>query len=313
MELLRPVAARKGVALELEVADLVPVEVVGDSARVRQVVLNLLGNAVKFTQDGEVRVRLGAAATDGGTCVTISVADTGIGIAADRLEAVFENFTQADRDTARRFGGTGLGLAISRKIARGMGGEITVQSVPGTGTTFTATVILGLPKAEDRPDVEERGPEGDSRSIVVDAPAASGRILVVDDNRTNRFVIEKMLADTGYTLDLAVDGPAALSAATAGMPDLVLMDISMPGMDGFEACRRIRGMEAETGRTGARILALTANDARTERLAARDAGMDGFLTKPIRKAALLEAIEAHVEAIGSGPPGDRAPSIEAAE
>ena len=295
VELLRPVACRKGLSLSLEIADGTPRTVVGDAARVRQIVLNLMGNAIKFTDRGEVRVRAGAVPTEGGICLALAVTDTGIGIPLGRQGAVFENFTQADRDTARRFGGTGLGLSISRQIARQMGGDIVVQSAPGEGATFTATVVLSLPDADTLRAFEAAPtPAADAapaEAATVGAEPGPPRILVVDDNRTNRFVIEKMLAGTRYALTLVEDGRAAIDAAAAQPPQLILMDLSMPGMDGFETCRAIRRDEDGRDAPPARILALSANGARSERRAARQAGMDGFLTKPVRKAGLIEAIE----------------------
>ena len=299
--LLRPLARRKGVEIALHVGPGLPDRVLGDGGRVRQILLNLLGNAVKFTAEGEVRVDL---AFEPGGRLRMTVADTGIGIPADRLEAVFETFTQADRDTARRFGGTGLGLAISRALARRMGGDISVRSAPGAGTTFTATVAVDAADAPSEASVAEEPGEGAAPARAAPPEGGAPRLLVVDDNRTNRFVIEKMLGGTRYRLDLVEDGPAAVRAAEELCPDLILMDISMPGMDGFETCRLIRDHERLEGRPAAIILALTANGARSERSAAREAGMDGFLTKPVRKAALLQAIAAHVEGPG-GPPEER--------
>ena len=308
VELLRPVASRQGVAVTLDIADDVPESVTGDPGRVRQILLNLLGNAVKFTAEGSVDVSLGVEAGRAGERLRMTVTDTGIGIPADRLEAVFESFTQADRDTARRYGGTGLGLAISRSLARQMGGDITVRSAPGVGTTFRATIALGAAGvAEARVEVRDAGEpasEADAdarRSTQPPPPDAAPKVLVVDDNRTNRFVIEKMLGNTPYRLDLVEDGPSAIEAAARSRPDLILMDISMPGMDGFEACRAIRARERESAAPPSCILALTANGARAERNAAREAGMDGFLTKPVRKAALLQAMEAQLT--GAAPPG----------
>ena len=318
-ELLRPVASRKGLALILDIADRTPETVVGDAARVRQIVLNLLGNALKFTETGEVRLRVGAAPTEGGSRIAIAVTDTGIGIPPGRQQAVFENFTQADRDTARRFGGTGLGLAISRKLARQMGGEIVVQSIPGAGTTFTATLLLGLqPKAEERPAPDRTAAAASDAGEVLEVRGADPkppRLLVVDDNKTNRFVIEKMLAGTRYALRLAEEGQEAIAAAAEWHPDLILMDISMPGMDGFEACRAIRRDEAARGAGPSRILALSANAARPERRAAGEAGMDGFIAKPVRKASLIEAIEeALASPCGAAPRGTVArPVATAAE
>ena len=301
VELMRPVASRQGVTLTLDVADDVPETVTGDPGRVRQILLNLVGNAVKFTAEGSVDVSLAMEADRAGDRLRMTVTDTGIGIPPDRLEAVFESFTQADRDTARRYGGTGLGLSISRALARELGGDITVRSVPGGGATFRATIAVG-PAAVPEAPAQDRDAEEPATGAAGPAP----RVLVVDDNRTNRFVIEKMLASTSYRLNLVEDGPSAIAAAARVRPALILMDISMPGMDGFEACRAIRAQERDAAAPRACILALTANGAQAERLAAREAGMDGFLTKPVRKAALLRAMEAQLD--GGAPPVTDAPA-----
>ncbi len=185
-----------------------------------------------------------------------------------------------------------------------MGGDITVRSTPGLGTTFTATIALAAADADARP-----------QAAPAEVPAArrgaGPRLLVVDDNRTNRFVIEKMLAGTRFEMRMAEDGASAIAAARAVRPDLVLMDISMPGMDGFETCRRIRAIEIEDGAPRACILALSANGALPERRAAREAGMDGFLTKPVRRDALIAAIEARL-ADGAAARGEPGPEESAA-
>ncbi len=312
VELLRPVARQKGIAIALELAPGTPNEAVGDPGRLRQIVLNLLGNAVKFTDAGEVRLRVAARAAGDDLMLRVAVSDTGIGIPLDRQDAVFELFTQAGRETARRYGGTGLGLAISRKLARGMGGDVNVRSVPGVGSTFTMTARLGR-GTDDAAEDEDEGeaaprPQGEPARP---EPHARPRLLVVDDNKTNRFVVERMLAASPYDLRCVDGGAAAIASVREGRPALVLMDISMPVMDGLEACRRIRALEAEIGGQRAYIVALSANGAAQERAAARAAGMDGFLTKPVRKAALIATIEAWLAGEGVGWEAD--PPLAAAE
>ncbi len=309
VELLRPATRQKGIGLVLEIAAGTPEKAIGDAGRLRQIVLNLLGNAVKFTEAGQVRVRIAARGSGDDLTLRVAVSDTGIGIPLDRQDAVFAVFTQAGRETARRYGGTGLGLAISRKLARAMDGDVRVRSVPGAGSTFILTAQLrrdtgGLAQAPvaaaSPPPSEAALPEAHDRP----------RLLVVDDNKTNRFVMERMLANSPYDLRCVDGGPAAIASVREGRPALVLMDISMPVMDGLEACRRIRSLEAEIGGRRAYIVALSANGAAPERAAARAAGMDGFLTKPVRKAALIATIEAWLAGEGEGWDA-QAPSVAA--
>lgn len=286
LDLLRPLALAKEIALTVDVDAPLPGPVVGDAGRFRQVLTNIVGNAVKFTDAGSVSLRL----SWGEDRCRIAVADTGIGISTERLACIFEPFTQEDAETTRRFGGTGLGLSISRMLARRMGGDIDVRSVRGEGSTFTlhlplplatqtATTLLG-PKLATLPDL-------------------SGRtLLVVDDNRTNRFLVERYLQGAKARIHQAGDGIEAVSAFEAYRPDAILMDISMPRMNGLDATREIRAREAGDERCV--IIGLSANAYEEDRPRCFDAGMDGFLAKPVGRAQLIEAL--------AGALSDRPPS-----
>ena len=279
MELLREGAAPKGIAMVTEVAPDLPRRVTGDPARLRQVLFNLLGNAVKFTDQGEVRLilthRPGA---DGAAELGFEVRDTGIGIPAEALERLFERFSQADGSTARRYGGTGLGLAISRELVRLMGGEIAVASEPGRGSRFS--FAINCPPAVEAP----------SRPVAPPAAPAvrPARILVVEDNDVNQLLISRMLAKRGHVVQLARDGEQAIARLEAEAFDLVLMDVHLPGMDGVTATRRIRAMTAPCA--GIPIVALTANAMSGDRDRYLAAGMDDYLSKPIDTGTLYSVI-----------------------
>jgi signal transduction histidine kinase/CheY-like chemotaxis protein/HPt (histidine-containing phosphotransfer) domain-containing protein len=282
-------ADEKGVALRREVDGPVPAEILGDPSRLRQVVTNLVGNAIKFTAQGEVVVtERWLPAGDGRAArLQIAIADSGIGIPPDKLGAIFEPFVQADTSTARRFGGTGLGLAISRRFARAMGGDIEVASVPGRGSTFTVTIDPG-PHA-DRVMLE---PHAALAGPAVAGPAAAAewrfppkRLLVVDDSIENRELVALVLQDSGLRIAMADSGQAALDEVAAAMPDLILMDMQMPGMDGYTATRRLR----DAGLT-LPILAFTAHALHGFEKEILEAGCDGYLTKPIDIEAMLETL-----------------------
>ena len=298
--LLRPAAAERGIRFDLRVEESVPALLVGDDMRLRQVLLNLASNAVKFTSRGGVTVRLSAQAADdeGRFALELSVKDSGIGIAGHRLETVFEPFTQADAGTAREYGGTGLGLAICRRIATLMQGTLEASSEPGIGSEFrlrwracaadpdAANANVPPPGMPGRPgDALAAGRMALSREAALqpgERPAtgsAPPRVLVVEDNAVNRTIACALLARLGLDADVAEDGEAALVSVRDGGYDLVLMDMRMPRMDGLESTRRIRAMPLERQ---PRIFALTANAFEEDRQACLASGMDGFLAKPYR-------------------------------
>ena len=280
--LLQPQAARKGLSLSWSVAGDLPARIAADAPRLRQVLLNLASNALKFTPTGQVRLaaRRGAARPGDGFLVEFEVEDSGIGIAPGMLGRIFEPFTQADSSISRRFGGTGLGLAICRRLVLAMGGQIEVESRVGLGSRFrvllpseAAAVPLATPAAPAR---------------IAPAPGLVGRrALVVDDHPTNREVARLYLERLGLTVVVAGGGAEALAACRAPF-DLILMDLEMPEMDGFAVARAIR--EAALPAAAAPIIALTAHAGPEHRARSAAAGMRGFVSKPIRPEQLQETI-----------------------
>jgi len=402
--LMRPVAERKGLRFRLDMPEAPPPRLLGDAGRLRQVLSNLLGNAIKFTEAGSVSLALRWAVCDGGARLSISVRDTGIGIPEECLEEVFRSFAQASPEIAQRYGGTGLGLPISRQLVEAMGGTLTVASRPELGSEFRIALTLpqaasapgpaaGPAPASPRTDEDEAGqaapPDGhpsesraaraaadvgslaetapeagaaaasrtDEARVAMPAstaggapgraeegqkteeqpeaqpetqseaqteaqpetkseaqseaqsearagPAQSGgrpderagyagrRLLVADDNPANLRLVAAMLRGTGVRVDCVADGEAALARALAVPPDAVLMDMQMPRRDGPSAARAIREAEAKAGRAATPILALTASALPASQTACREAGMTGFLTKPVRKGSLFAALDA---------------------
>lgn len=272
--LWEPRAAAMGVRLTMEIDEDAPVAVRTDPLRFQQILFNLMSNAVKFTSEGEIRVR----AHWDGARLSVAVADTGCGIPAERLPHMFNSFEQADAGTTRRYGGTGLGLSISRKLAEIMGGALSVESREGQGSTFTLTLPVEI-AAEDA----SASPAADE-----DAGALAGRaILAADDHEVNRRILALLLEPHGCRLTLVANGAEAVEAARVERFDAVLMDMQMPVMDGLEASRRLRheGMNAATP-----IIALTANALDTHKAAWDAVGVHAFLTKPIDPTLLAATL-----------------------
>jgi PAS domain S-box-containing protein len=285
------VAARaKGITLRSEVGPDVPRLLTGDPNRLRQVLINLVSNAVKFTAQGEVvvRVRRDPEAGDA-SALQFSVSDTGIGIPEEKRDVIFEAFAQADHSTSREYGGTGLGLAIVKRFVELMGGRIWVESKVGAGSTFHFTLRFGergVPESrmDEAPHAEASGkPAIRSRRAL--------RILVAEDSEDTRFLLETYLRESGHHVDFADNGEAAVEKFRSGSYDLVLMDVQMPQLDGYSATRRIRAWELECERAPAPIVALTAYAAETERAKAAAAGCNSCLTKPILFEPFMNAIE----------------------
>ncbi len=283
--LVASMANDRVLSLAVEVGDDVPAWVATDPTRLRQVLINLLANAVKFTEVGAVTLRVSSRATgEGRHELTFTVQDTGPGIPPDRIGQLFEAFEQLDSSTTRRFGGTGLGLAISQRLVGLLGGVIRVESALGRGSTFHFTVPVEAVPAPDDPAPAEPAPLAPDA-----APRARLRILLAEDNAVNQRVTVGMLNKLGYESAVAGDGLTALEMVLAGEYDVVLMDVRMPGLDGPETTRRIRA-EAPASRQP-RIAALTANVMKEDREACLAAGMDDFLAKPLRLRVLAEALE----------------------
>jgi signal transduction histidine kinase/DNA-binding response OmpR family regulator len=288
LRVVAPLAARQGLALDRAIAREAPEALVGDRARTRQVLVNLLGNAVKFTPRGEVRVELSARPLEDGRFEAhFAVTDTGIGIPGEDLDRLFIAFSQLDGSLARPQGGTGLGLAISRRLTELMGGRIWVESAVGQGSTFHFT-IPG--EAAPAPPCRSALPGGMGRHHP--APHRPLRILLAEDHPVNRRVTVGLLEHLGYEADLASHGLEVLEALERQPYDVVLMDVQMPEMDGLEVTRRIRRQLA--GRCQPKILALTAHAMSGDRERCLEAGMDGYLSKPVRIAELAAALAAAV-------------------
>jgi signal transduction histidine kinase/DNA-binding NarL/FixJ family response regulator/HPt (histidine-containing phosphotransfer) domain-containing protein len=293
--LMRVQAQSKGLALNVQLDPDVPRWVHADATRLKQILFNLLSNAVKFSQSGSVGLRV---ATGFGGRLLFTVSDTGVGMDAKTLERLFQRFMRADDSPSRRQGGTGLGLEISRDLARLMGGDITVQSETGRGSTFT--VALPLPAATP-PTPAPLAPE----PVAAARTPGPLRVLVAEDHPVNRAYLEAVLDKLGHQAVFKEDGDGAVRAMQQHEFDVVLMDLHMPGMDGFAAARAIRAMPAPRGRVP--IIALTADAFQASRDLARQAGMDGFLTKPAHLPQLREALERY-SGIGRTPPASPSPA-----
>ncbi|MEZ4701466.1 MAG: ATP-binding protein [Rhodothermales bacterium] len=277
LDIIAHAAQQKGLYLKQAFEPGAPDWVEGDITRLRQVLVNLTGNAVKFTHEGGVT--LGVQPAGDGRRVCITVADTGIGIPPDRLSQLFQPFSQADSSTTRKYGGTGLGLSISKHLVELMGGELSIASEQGVGTTFTLTAVL--PSATAPPEVVETPAVGAATS------ARALRILLAEDNTVNQKVALRMLERLGYRADIAANGLEVLDLFRQRGYDVVLMDVQMPEMDGITATKRLRAL---TDLTQPYIVALTANAMGEDVEACLAAGMDRHLSKPIRLEKLAEAL-----------------------
>ncbi|RAK63639.1 ATP-binding protein [Phenylobacterium kunshanense] len=292
-----PLAAAKGLAFDFSIDDEAKGRFSGDPVRVRQILYNLTANAVKFTDRGRVAV----AVSRGGEGLVLEVADSGIGIPAERIEGLFDKFVQGDASATRRHGGVGLGLTICKALAEKMGGRITASSVEGKGSIFT--VVLPLPRAADPAPIavlsETAAPSPDP-----DAPPI--RILAAEDNAVNQLVLKTLLSQAGLDPVVVADGAAALEAWRSARWDVILMDIQMPVMDGLAAAREIRVAEAAESRPRTPIIAVTANAMSHQIAEYLAAGIDDVAPKPLDAVRLFEAIERALEGAA------RQPEVEAA-
>lgn len=284
IEMVLPRAHEKGLTLEYAISPAVSNDLVGDPTRLRQVLLNLLGNAIKFTETGKVSLKVEPDQDRAvPTALRFTVTDTGIGIAADKLARVFERFTQADSSTTRRFGGSGLGLTISKRLVELMGGRIWVTSEVGRGSAFCFAVPFEIWAAANRPVSAPIGADDHS-------PLRPLRILMAEDSPDNTTIALAYLEDTPYQVDVAETGAIACEMFKAGHYDLVLMDRQMPVMDGLTATRTLRAWEKTNGRLPTPIIALTASALKGDRETCLAAGCTAYLTKPIKQDVLLQAI-----------------------
>jgi signal transduction histidine kinase/DNA-binding NarL/FixJ family response regulator len=295
-------AASHDLKLEIAVPNGLPRRLKGDPYRVRQVLLNLVGNAIKFTPSGRVDVSLtGMPLVDGRWRLDFVVRDTGIGIEPQALAKLFQEFTQTDGSITRRFGGTGLGLAISRYVVEAMGGSITVDSTPGKGSAFSFSMLVDAVPVADATEIAMVEKPVDIAAFVAER---SPLVLLAEDNQVNRLVAKRILERIGCKVVLAENGLEAVEAVRKNAIELVLMDVMMPEMDGLAATRAIRSLNPPVNRIP--IIGLSANAFLSDAEAGRAAGMNSFMTKPIDSARLLTAIGAVLEVTTAAPPPEAA-------
>src|SRR5580658_7256876 len=292
MEVVEVRATAKALSLRQVIAPGVPLQLIGDPHRLRQIIINLLGNSIKFTDQGglEVRVDLDPDDTRPGR-LRFGISDTGIGIPQDKLGLIFESFSQADSSTTRKYGGTGLGLAISKQLVELMDGRIWVESQLGVGSVFFFTAgfqVQANQSAKEKKTQAASAPVADLESQV-----AGLRILLADDSDDNRYLIRSYLKRSQVGIEIAENGEIAARKFREGHYDVVLMDVEMPVMDGYQATAEIRRFEKETGSPATPVLALTAHAFAEMAVRGMEAGFTALLTKPIRKVTLLEALVEH--------------------
>jgi CheY-like chemotaxis protein len=303
IEMMDSPAQDRGLQLILEILPGVPLGLIGDPNRLRQILVNLIGNALKFTSRGSVTLRVEPDPAGAAGWLRFSVVDTGIGIATDKTEMIFDRFTQADSSTTREYGGTGLGLAISKGLVELMGGRMGCTSEKGKGSTFFLEAPFDLYK------VTEASASAQPVNLAIPPAEAARkhpvfRVLIAEDSEDNLVLIKAYLKDYGFELDVAENGKVAVEKVVSSHPQLVLMDVQMPVMDGLQATRAIRKWEQRIHAHPMPIFALTAHATGDAVARSREAGCTEHLTKPIKKAVLLEAIFRHISGqIGVTPPG----------
>ncbi|HEV7507700.1 MAG TPA: two-component regulator propeller domain-containing protein [Thermoanaerobaculia bacterium] len=296
IELLAAEAIRKGLEIDCTVDDSVPVGVISDPTRLRQILVNLLGNAIKFTSTGEISLLVDSVPVEGDTVeLRFQVRDTGIGIPPERMDRLFKPFSQADASNTRIYGGSGLGLAISQRFATKLGGSMWVKSEPGQGSVFHFTIRCRPATGALASALGSRSPEALDAPDPLLAERLPLRILIAEDNSVNQRVALLLLERLGYSADVAGNGYEVLTALHRQTYDVVLMDVQMPDMDGLEATRRIQAEWPEAHRP--RVVAMTASALISDRNACLAAGMDGFLTKPI----LIRELQAALRSVAAAP------------
>lgn len=285
--LQRPQAAQKGISLDVRLATSLPDTIETDPTRFRQLLTNLVANAIKFTDSGGVTIILRMLESSGNAQIAVDIVDTGVGIPEEKLIAIFDPFVQADSSTSREFGGTGLGLTICRQIVELLGGRISVVSQPGRGSTFTCTVETGsLAGIEMLEGQSEKAPVSQEAAVRVKPwETLQGRVLLVDDSEINRLLIGSILRQTSIEVTLAENGQIAVELATRNPFDVILMDMQMPVMDGYVATSTLREKGLDIP-----IIALTANAMVEDRERAFAVGCSRYLTKPVDASVLLEAL-----------------------
>jgi len=277
IEIVLPLSQQKNIELNLDYSPVISGGWLGDQQKIKQVLLNLLGNAIKFTSEGEIKLKLRQISSG----IRIEVTDTGIGITEEQIENIFESFTQVSQGNSRKFSGTGLGLSISQRFVQGMGGKIGVESQRGKGSTFWFE--LPLERSELQPDPEVNK---------VELNNFSGRkALVVDDDIVNRVIAKSYLENLGLEVDQAVDGKDCITKFKEQKYDLIIMDLQMPELDGFEATEQIRQREKELGQNPVPILAFSASILGTVWERCQSVGMDGYVGKPFRSEELKQKLQ----------------------
>jgi CheY-like chemotaxis protein/nitrogen-specific signal transduction histidine kinase len=274
-------AETKGLTVEATIAADLPEMLIGDPARLRAAIENLTDNAVKFTERGSVRLDVRASqAGRGKTKLVCTVTDSGIGLTRAEIKRLFRPFTQANAEIARRYGGAGLGLAVVKSLARLMGGDLTVTSTPGRGSTFRLAIVLRIAAADT---------SGSPHALPTKTPARRLVVLCAEDNPYGRVILNTILTELGHRADFVASGEEAVDAVKRGY-DVVLMDVTLPGIDGMEATRRIRALADAASRTP--IIGISGRSGNGDEAAARAAGMDSYLRKPVSPSALSESIAA---------------------
>src|SRR5580700_6937670 len=280
-DMLAARAESKGLTVDVTVAAGLPEMLVGDAARLRAAIENLIDNAVKFTEHGAVRLEVRASrATRGRVKLLFRVTDSGIGLTRAEIKRLFRPFSQANAEIARRYGGSGLGLAVVKSLAKLMGGDLTVTSTPGRGSTFRLAIVLPIATADT---------SGSPHAQRTATPSRRLAVLCAEDNPYGRVILNTTLTELGHRADFVGSGEEAVEAVKRGY-DVVLMDVTLPGIDGLEATRRIRALAGDVGRTP--IVGISGRTESGDEEAARAAGMNSYLRKPVSPSALSEAIAA---------------------
>jgi CheY-like chemotaxis protein len=303
IELVTLQAQGKGLNLAYSIKENTCTTLLGDPTRLRQILLNLLGNAIKFTTQGKVSLEIVPLhETDDEIQLQFSVHDTGIGISEENQKGLFQSFIQADASTTRKYGGTGLGLAISRKLVELMGGTLNVTSRLGEGSTFSFTLQLPKQKADapgDHPPVAAFEYSGNVRASTPSVIPEDTRVLLAEDGKVNQLVAVRLLKQLGCAVDIAETGREAVKAWQKNHYRIIFMDCHMPEMDGYAATRRIRELEAEQNLNPTQIIALTASTMEGDRELCMAAGMSDFTSKPINKQALDTALKKAVALVST--------------
>jgi signal transduction histidine kinase len=290
--LMNPSAKQKQLEFKIDCTEDVPDTIVTDPAKLRQCIINLVSNAIKFTEQGYVKLTARQTAKDDKPFVEFEITDTGIGIPADKLDILFESFTQADGSTTRKYGGTGLGLAITKQLADLMGGNITVESEAGKGSTFR--LVIPANTADGRHNDYENFAA--SQEVEKEAETSfSGRVLVAEDSATNQVLIKPLLEKLGFVVTIAQNGLEVIEAVKNQHFELILMDMQMPEMNGYNATKKLRGLGVKTP-----IIAMTANVDEEDKEECLRAGCDDYISKPIDRTHLLKVINGHLGAVSAG-------------